>query len=384
MSGLMKSLVLAAGVVLGSVGWLAPARSYAQFRVPPKRNSYYQGMVNTGISRYAAGYSPRSYGLGGRAGYRGGNFYARPISQPYYNTNGYAPPQDSYGGYLEGAASAIKAQGEFKIQEQQVKITKEQANQAKLETRRKSFDQYLYERNKRPTIEDDREKARLERVRRARNKPPLNEIWSGYALNTLLDAIQKMHTQRIAGPTVPLEPESLQRINVSTGVNEANLGVLKDAGRLRWPLTLRTSPYKTERQRLDKLASQAYSQASRGSVEADTIMDMSQSVDKLYAKLKRNISKVSANDYIKSKRYLNELEKSVKMLDDPNVGNFATRKWSAQGDNVGALVMNMTQQGLRFASATQGDEAAYTALHSAMVAYYTQPGSGQPWDPAAK
>src|SRR5205814_2365168 len=156
---------------------------------------------------------------------------------------GYSQPQDPYGGYLQGASQAIQAQGQFQIQQQQAKLTKEQVNQAKIQTRRQSFDENLYERNKRPTLEDEREKARLERVRRARNNPPPVEIRSGLALNTLLDAINKMIIQNIPGPIIPLDSATLQKINVSAGVQEGSLGVLKDGGRLRWPLVLRGSTY---------------------------------------------------------------------------------------------------------------------------------------------
>jgi hypothetical protein len=242
----------------------------------------------------------------------------------------------------------------------------------------------MYERKNRPTAEDEREKARLERVRRARNSPPSGEIWSGRALNTLLDAINKMIIQSIPGPIVSLDAATLRRINVTSGVQEGSLGVLRDGGQLRWPLTLRGSTFKKERTKLDKLAAQAYQQATQGAVNADTINDMTETLDGLTAHMKRNIASISANDYIRSKRYLNDLSKTLRVLDDPNVGKFATRKWSAQGDNVGALVMNMTRDGLKFAPATQGDEAAYTSLHNSMVAFYTLPPAGQAWDPMAK
>jgi hypothetical protein len=348
------------------------------------RQNYNRGIANAGVSRVVSGYSPRSYGLGGRNyGARGG-YYAPGISQPYYSTNGYSQPQDPYGGYLSGASDAIQAQGQFQVQQQEANLKKQQVEQAKIQTRRKSFDQYLYERDKRPTAEDDREKARLERVRRARNQPPPGEIQSGQALNVLLDSIQKMQKQNIPGPTIPLQTATLERINVTAGAQEGSLGVLKDGGQLRWPLVIRGSAFKSERQKFDKMAVQAYQQANQGMVDADLINQMTETLDTLTRNMRSKIASISANDYIRSKRYLNDLSKTLRVLDDPNVGKFATRKWSARGDNVEILVMNMTRDGLKFAPATQGGEASYTSLHSSMVAYYTLPASGQPWDPMAK
>jgi hypothetical protein len=379
----LLALALVAAGLLGESVLPAPMQAWAYFRVQPNynRNAYWQGVRNAAFSNYVAGRTPQSYGLGYPNRFR----YIPPY-YPYYNTNVYYPTIDPWGGYLSGGADAIRAQGQFLIDQQQAKLAKEQVNQSKIETRRKSFDEWLYERARRPTNEDERERIRLEKIRRSRNNPPITEIWSGKALNDLMVGIRRMYSQGIQGPTVPLDPDILQHINVTSGAvgSTGGIGVLRNEGKLRWPLTLRLSPYKTERQRLDQLASQAFQQAETGSVDAGTIEDMSAAVDKLYAALKRNISSVTANDYIKAKRYLNDLDKSIKMLDDPNISNYVTRKWAAKGDTVAELTTNMIRQGLRFAPAVAGDEAAYVALHNAMVQYYTLPSPGQPYDPAAK
>ena len=58
---------------------------------------------------------------------------------------------------------------------------REQVRQGRIDNRRRSFDEYLYERERRPSQEDERERARLENLRRSRNDPPITEIWSGLA-----------------------------------------------------------------------------------------------------------------------------------------------------------------------------------------------------------
>ena len=61
--------------------------------------------------------------------------------------------------------------------------------------------------------------------------------------------------------------------------------------------------------------------------------------------------------------------KSRKVLEKPDAGHYLTGKYAAKGKSVQAVVKYMTQQGLLFAPAIAGDEAAYTALHRALATY---------------
>jgi hypothetical protein len=66
------------------------------------------------------------------------------------------------------------------------------------------------------------------------------------------------------------------------------------------------------------------------------------------------------------------LNEAVQALSDPNVQNFLTGKFAAKGKNVADLVDNLTRvQGLEFAPAAPGDEAAYRALYQLFQAYDT-------------
>jgi hypothetical protein len=345
-------------------------------------------------------------GYGPRAG-----FYRPGVTNPLLRTSAYRNASDIYSGYLTGAASAIgaaqanslygygygygyyppdpyspseqlKAEGQFYQDVEKSRLTREQVRQSKIETRRKAFDEYLYERNLRPTTEDEREKARIEYIRRSYNDPPVTEIWSGLALNNLLQAIQKMEKQAGPGPNVVLNSEILSNINVTAGGQTGNLGPFKNGGKLQWPLALRGSAYNTDRKRMDQLAAQAFAQAQGDAVAPDTLDAMSKCVDRLTATLLQNVPAVAPNEYIRAKRYLNDLSDGLQALQDPQVANYATGKWSAQGNTVSELVANMSRNGLRFGPANPGDHAAYNALHTALVSYYTWP--RESWDPLAK
>jgi hypothetical protein len=360
----MPWMALASVLALLTAALSIRAQEMSNFRVPP--NAYDQNAAAASAANAAAR----------RTSYRNtpSGFYGFPGA--YVEAPG--------GAFLSGAADVISSQGQLVNDLENAKITREQRNQMRIDTRRRTFDENMYERKHRPTVEDERERARQLRLRRARNDPPLNEIWSGKALNDLLDGIQKMLTQGIPGPNIPLDPEILSRINVTSGTTpEGSLGLLRDGGKLRWPLTLRMSSFTSDRKQLDELAPKALSEAQSGEVSAETLQAMITSVDNLFSELKKNVRKINANDYIRSKRFLNDLEQTVKVLQDPNVSKYASRKWSAQGNNVLDLVSNMTRQGLKFAPAVPGDQAAYTSLHRAMVAFLTVD-PGRSWDPFAK
>src|SRR5262249_41598278 len=140
----------------------------------------------------------------------------------------YANYGDPYGGYLNGAANVITAQGGFLNQTQEAYLKKEQVRAAQLDNRRKAFDEWRYEKSLTPTLEEKPEEERIQKVRRSRTNPPLTEIWSGKALNDLLTSLQLLEAAGIPGPTVYLNQELLPHINVTTGTTTAGLGVLKN------------------------------------------------------------------------------------------------------------------------------------------------------------
>ena len=235
---------------------------------------------------------------------RGRGLPGAQFANPYYGTGFYGPYiEDPLSGFLSGTANVIGAQGQWMKDVQSADMTKEQVRQTKIDTRRKNFDEWQYERKNTPTFEDDREHFRMEDWRRSRNDPPLSEIWSGESLNFLLDQAQHMQAQQGPGPTVELDPEVLSHINVNSGPTAGNVGLLKDGGKLRWPLTLRASPYQEDRQQLDTLLPKAIKQAASGNqVDADALNDMLAGVSDLNAKIKQNIDSLTPNDYSSAKQ----------------------------------------------------------------------------------
>jgi hypothetical protein len=308
-------------------------------------------------------------------------FQSVPVPAPTYNP--YYPPPAGPGGGLTGAANVISSQGDMIVSQQQGYQMREQYRQMKIDTRKKHVDEYMYERNVLPTPEDDKERQRLENVRRARNDPPPTEIWSGRALNDLLIAIQHQVAQGVRGPTVPLDPSTVSHINLTGNQTGASLGVLR-GGKIQWPMAFYSDDsFGEERTKVDQLAGQALQQIQSGPADPGTIAQMTGLANKLTAQLKANVDSISPNDYIKAKRFLNEFNSTLTLLQDPSVTNYASGAWTAKGQTVGELLQGMSERGLKFAAAVAGDQSAYIALHTAMVEYY-QYDPNRKWDVVAK
>jgi hypothetical protein len=100
-----------------------------------------------------------------------------------------------------------------------------------------------------------------------------------------------------------------------------------------------------------------------------TLNDVKAALTQMQQALDDRITLMGPSEYIEAKRYLNLLDEAYKALQDNNVGNLLGAKGITKSKNVAELIKNMTDQGLRFAPATPGDEGAYKAMHSALLSY---------------
>jgi hypothetical protein len=96
---------------------------------------------------------------------------------------------------------------------------------------------------------------------RARHDPPLAEILSGRPLNTLLGHLAKQQGLGQKGPAVALSEDVLRGINLTGQDTRANVGLLKNEGRLTWPLSLEGIEFKDDRAKIDDLLRDAVSQS---------------------------------------------------------------------------------------------------------------------------
>jgi hypothetical protein len=359
MCSFVRPLILAAAGGAVVLGISAPAP--AQFVAPAARLAWGGTVANNLQARAAV----TGFGAGFQTGTAANSAFGwNPYGWP---GSGYYP--GPVGGYLQGAADVISSQGQLMVNQQQAFQMKEQARQAQIQTRRQAFDEWLYERANTPTTEDDRERLIREQLRRSRNDPPVTEIWSARSLNDLLAAVQKSPPPPGQSTDVPLDPDVVRAINVTSRAGSGSLGLFREGGRLQWPLPLQDAAFEESRQQVNELVPQALKQAAAGSVDGGTIQDLNRAVRTMRDSLRAKVEDFGPNEYIGAMRYLNSLTDSIQRLSDPNVAKYLNGTWAARGNTVAELVQNMTAQGLRFAPATPGSENAYVALQRALATF---------------
>jgi hypothetical protein len=378
----MRQIGLAALTAFSLIPTGAAAQSVRSGQL--NSSSSNQGMMGQcGASSSPSGSSGRGMGASLRSagGYRGTgtsltNPYGAAVSQanPYasLSTSPYAGYGASYGeseigGAMRGTADIVGAQGGWLKSLQQADLAKEQGRGAQLLTRRQGFDEYFYERRHTPTFEEERERFAQMDLTRSLNDPPLGEISSGQALNTLFAALAREFKETASGPAIPLDADVLRHINLAAG--RTKVGILKDEGRLSWPTVLRGDGFKIERDLLNSLAPEAIYQAVNGHVDAGTLKAMANSMQRLRRELTSKVTGLTASEFIDANRFLAELDDGLKALGRPDADRVFTGKYAAQGGTVAELISYMLTQGLTFAPAVAGDGAAYVALHRALVAY---------------
>jgi hypothetical protein len=344
-----------------------------------------QALQNVPPNVYGAGRFGPNFGLPGAATLANyGAAYANPAAAASLYSNPYAGA--GYGGYgygypyytdptaasLYGSAEVIKSQGNFLVNQQQGYLMREQYRQARLETRRKALDEYLYERERTPTPEDDRERSMREQVLRSLNNPPVTEIYSARSLNDLLGDLRRNlgrpDEATLRTDPLPLDDAALRHINVSKG--PGNLALLKNDGRLTWPVGLSGPEFRELREQVESLASDALKQASFGNaVDAGTIKALLADSTQLRRELRRTGGDLTPSMYIEASNYLNSLDDAIRALQQPDVSSFVNGRYALKSKTVPQLVKFMTDNGLQFAPAVLGDEGAYMALQQALAAY---------------
>jgi hypothetical protein len=320
-----------------------------------------------------------------------GNPYS-PSTSPYYTCYGYCPSglnygcygsgygyggysgyegycSDPYNGYLTGAASVISSQSQFIVARRQAQLINEQARQAAVDTQRKIYEEWKYEKNDQPTLEQIRRENWEQAYKHAVFHPPANDIWSADALNRILDHAARIQALRGAGSSVSLDEETLTRINFSTGV-AGNIGALKNKGKLEWPAVLRRQDFAEERARFDTLAGDAYRQGTQNNlVDSGVLEDMERNLAALNEKLTQRVKEFSPADYIDGMHYLRDLAAALRSLTQPDVAKQLNNEYAVKAKDVGDLIQKMSKTGVRFARVRNGDEWAYNSLYQALLSY---------------
>jgi len=348
--------VLAAGLACLTLTETASAQFYggSPTATPASSQTYARGLSGSG--QQGGGISNFSY-----------NPYA-----PYGATPAIATPwQTQYGSWIQPAASywaqddiarsQAYTQNRFQQQDYQLR---------QLQVKRATFDEMMYEKMNTPPPETFREEARLNRLSRARDTPPLDEIASGESLNELLTNIQRIQAREgIVGNSIPLDPEVVKRLNVTTTGDNRGSNEMFKPGTFQWPFALSSTGFDADRKRLEEdLAGMAKAQEA-GRVDNDKVAEARRISESMKAKLFQIRTQVSFNDYVSALEFLSKLNDTVNTLSKPGAKNFLDGTYAAKGNTVGELVDYMISKGLKFAKATPGFEPYYSSLYQQLVTY---------------
>lgn len=338
----------------------AAANPYA-LSTAPSTNPYMAGAGSLGVTSGAA-FAPPVAPYGGLAG------------MPWWGMGGGfglagAGPGIGYGAALEGLASLQRAQGQYWKDIGQAQLGREQALQANLDTARRRVEFEAWYETMRPTATKMRDREMAADLDEARRTATDTDIQSGRAMNTLLRSIQASGRLN-QGQNVPLEEELLRHVNLSGGTSAGSVGMLKDGVKLAWPDGLQEPQFDEARKRIVRNLRQAVDTLKDKEPIPEALMKDIRGDNKALAdKLAESANDLSPAQYVEARRFLNQLNGSIKALADPKVANYFNNTWNARGKSVAEMISHLTREGLTFAPAAPGDEAAYRAVYQAMRAF---------------
>ena len=322
-------------------------------------------------------YLPTTPGTGASAG---SNPYAptAPAYDPYMANPYYSPYSSLYnnpsigpGFTLMGQADVMRAYGTVITKQEEGRLIREAWKQAKLKTAKDAFDLKMYIRNNTPTWTEEQTKVAKHTLVRLQKFSTPSEIVEGRSLNYLLKDVDQ-NRGKATVTEIPLGSEVLRHLNVKpSGQDTYSLGILRD--KITLPSALLDLMPDEDRQKLEERAS-ALSKAALVGKEADRAMlkDFKLQIADTLDKLIKKANTFGTPEYMEAKRFLADLENARVAIDRGSANvQVAYQQMVSKNEieTVNQLIKTMIDRGWQFAPATQADEAAYRALHSALVQY---------------
>ena len=293
-----------------------------------------------------------------------------PVQTPYGPYNPYYNPYGgAYGNALSGAADLNRSYGDNTKAIEDARILREKANQAKLDTQKQAFDQMLYEQSKTPSYTEKLTKNQTLILNRMINQPEKAEITGGKTLNTMLPYLQFLSSTGAMGPPVAVPQSIVNQLNISTG-GGTSVGMLRDGGHLDWPLGLRGD----HQEKLDKLLPAAVEGTAKGTLTPKQLKAVRTEMNAMREDLRQACGndEIETSTYLTALRFYNSLLPAVEALESPDAKKQLAGSTAPRARNVQELCDYMTDNGVKFAAASPGNEAAYQVVHDAFVRYIRQ------------
>jgi hypothetical protein len=282
---------------------------------------------------------------------------------PYVNP--YAYP-GAYGSALSGKADVMNAYGNTLMNQEQARVIREQSNQAKIDTRKKAFDQMLYEKANTPSYLEELTQKEVQTLNRLMSYPTKSEVHNGTTLNYMLPLMRDLADHGSQGPPVPLQQSMVNQLNIA-GSTGSSVGMLRAGGALDWPPSLR-GPHQAK---LDKLLPAACSATVAGTLSAKQLKEIRVELMAIRERLRTQLQKdeIESSAYFAGLTFHESLTKSVNALERPDARKQLSGGLSPRARNVQELTDFMIDQGAKFGPATPGTEDAYQSTHDAFVRF---------------
>ncbi len=345
------------------IGVVAVSPAAAQFVTPQQG---FAGGLQSVAGRaanpwmYGGGVNPYNPGVGiGINPYAGGGY--DPYNSPYFGTMG-------GGSVAYGQAELLKGYGTAIINQEQARVLREQAMQAKIDTARKRFDFELYVKAMTPTYADEQKKIAKNTLKRIQNNSNPAEISNGKALNILLDDVRMFPLKKAAMDPISMSDDVLKQLNVTT--RTAGVGLLRHEGKFNWPAALVDIVPADQLKAIEKQVQIVAVNAAAGKIDAQVLADLNTRMDEIKRTLVKRIDDVNTGKYMEADRFLSDFRDARQGIEEGQmVVQDKFTRFVQGGKTVQEVSDYMVANGLRFAPATVYDEGGYRALHSALVAF---------------
>jgi hypothetical protein len=276
---------------------------------------------------------------------------------------------------LRGGAQVIRAEGDYLVKFQEAKIVREQVRAARLENRKKEWEQWAWEQD----FKENYKWIAIERDAKATLHQGLEssptKIIDGWSLNVLRDVLSKNKGKFTSNKTVSLDG-IVPKINMTTeAIGRVNIGLLQLEA-LPWPLLLRKDYFTAIRESADQnhftireevLVKGNYPAATFGALRTN-LNALEKMCQEMVKNPKSEEEVVSCDDSINANRFLKELKRLLTAMEGDTTGLSIKRiREPVQATTVAELVDQMDQKGIKFGPALQGNEQFYYALHNKLA-----------------
>ncbi len=292
-------------------------------------------------------------------------YYGQPLAA--YPWQGPRPVMA--GGYVSGGTSSTYAA----MMQRTFEAAQRAAQQAWSDpeaARRLIAGQFAYERAEAVSPAAPAPRPLAADIVQALSPPHEQLITSGEALNTLLHALRSVDLRSVEGAAVYLPPQLLRELRFAGPKGEL-INLLRRIGTMPVPEVFHHEAARNAKDAFERdFAAIALAILGGKAPERTAVARMEASLQRLEAVAAEQIRQLPFDDAIAARRFLNQMAQVVALLKSANVAQLWNGNWDALGLSAAELVRHMIKHDLRFAAATPEGEAAYVALHRALVMLY--------------